>query len=214
MSRQPDAADPAGDHAGARDRWRHGRDRRRHPDPELGRTSQVPLLGDIPVLGNLFKRRSVSTQTPGTDLLHHSEDRADVVGNQHLTRSPRQFGGELAVGFSLLAPNLTIMFMDYTAWTRDGRRLAVQAMRSSRSMRCWSRISPTSATCAGSPAAPECSRRFHGRRSSSPTDATPRRRARKCRRARGDCQGTAAAGGGESRARRSKVRASASKRST
>src|SRR4029079_359005 len=24
---------------------------------------QVPLLGDIPVLGNLFKRRSVSTQT-------------------------------------------------------------------------------------------------------------------------------------------------------
>ncbi|MGZ4835977.1 MAG: hypothetical protein ACXVZZ_10085 [Terriglobales bacterium] len=25
--------------------------------------TQVPLLGDIPILGNLFKRRSVSTQT-------------------------------------------------------------------------------------------------------------------------------------------------------
>jgi len=25
--------------------------------------TQVPLLGDLPVLGNLFKRRTVSTQT-------------------------------------------------------------------------------------------------------------------------------------------------------
>ena len=39
---------------------------------------QVPLLGDIPYLGNLFKHRTVLDLNPGVDLLHHSAHCSDI----------------------------------------------------------------------------------------------------------------------------------------
>ncbi len=40
--------------------------------------AQVPLLGDIPYLGNLFKHRTVQTSTPGADFFHHSAHCSDL----------------------------------------------------------------------------------------------------------------------------------------
>ena len=39
--------------------------------------SQVPLLGNIPYLGNLFKHTAVSTTNQEADFLYHSADHPD-----------------------------------------------------------------------------------------------------------------------------------------
>ena len=41
--------------------------------------SQVPLLGNIPVLGNLFKHTQVQHFQPGADLLHHAANHSDIT---------------------------------------------------------------------------------------------------------------------------------------
>ena len=47
--------------------------------------SQVPLLGNIPYLGNLFKHSTRQHLEPGADLLHHSAHHPDIVA-EHSTR--------------------------------------------------------------------------------------------------------------------------------
>ena len=60
--RQPDPDHAAGDNAGSGDRRRHGGDWRRDPDATTRSTfRRCRLLGNIPILGNLFKHRSVQT---------------------------------------------------------------------------------------------------------------------------------------------------------
>ena len=41
--------------------------------------TQVPLLGNIPYLGNLFKHTQVNTSEPGADFLHHAANHSDIV---------------------------------------------------------------------------------------------------------------------------------------
>ena len=41
--------------------------------------TQVPLLGNIPVLGNLFKHTQVQYLEPGVDLLHHAANYSDIA---------------------------------------------------------------------------------------------------------------------------------------
>ena len=41
--------------------------------------TQVPLLGNIPYLGNLFKRQQRQHLQPGADLLHHAAHHSDLV---------------------------------------------------------------------------------------------------------------------------------------
>ncbi len=47
---------------------------------------QVPWLGNIPILGNLFKSRSVINQHAGADLHPESEDRPDITRLNSVSR--------------------------------------------------------------------------------------------------------------------------------
>ena len=88
---------------------------------------QVPVLGDIPYLGNLFKHRSVSDFDAGADLLHHSAHRSDLA--QRLRPEPALENSKAALergGFVLLGPPLcccaqaaTLRLMDYAARLRS-----------------------------------------------------------------------------------------------
>ena len=50
--------------------------------------AQVPLLGNIPMLGNLFKHTHGQHLQPGADLLHHAAHHSDIVHSRgrHSTR--------------------------------------------------------------------------------------------------------------------------------
>ncbi len=65
--------------------------------------SQVPLLGNIPFLGNLFKHTHGQHLQPGTDLLHHAAHHSDIAADKARGRSK--------TAASFLTSGLAVMFL-------------------------------------------------------------------------------------------------------
>ena len=76
---QPGTDHAAGHHAGAGDRWRHGGDRRRHPDAELDQHLAGSVARQHSVPGQPVQAHASSDLQPGADFLHHAANHSDIV---------------------------------------------------------------------------------------------------------------------------------------